>query len=71
VTYKLKAGESIVGGVLYGWTGAQCSDCRGHGEVFDKKAGVDTVCKGCGGTGDEYGRMPVQPSDLPARVEPI
>lgn len=58
--YKLKAGEMVRRGKLYGWTGKKCPPCGGYGEDEEARA-----CGACSGTGDEYGLMPIQPKDLP------
>lgn len=65
VSYQLKGGEYVKGGKLYGWTGKECTACRGTGEG----GAGDCPCGECGGTGDEHGVMPVQPSDLPPDTE--
>lgn len=59
MTYRLKGGEEIRDGKLYGWTGRDCTLCGGHGVD-------DHVCSGCGNTGEEWGLMPEQPKDLPS-----
>ena len=60
MTYKLKGGEEVVDGVLFGWTGNKCTRCKGHGQDNDNSS-----CGACAGTGDEWGMMPVQPPNLP------
>lgn len=62
MTYQLKGGEEIRNGVLFGWTGAKCGTCDGYGEAFGDRLG--SVCKGCAGTGEHWGLMPVQPAEL-------
>lgn len=58
--YRLRGGEEVRNGVLYGWTGAPCPTCRGTGEDEEARA-----CHDCAGTGDHWGRMPTQPPDAP------
>jgi hypothetical protein len=62
--YELKAGEEIRDGKLYGWTGRDHAACNGTGEDFSDANAPYTKCDGCGGTGEEWGLMPEQPSDL-------
>lgn len=62
MTYQLKGGEEVRNGKLYGWTGHDCSTCKGTGENNDD---IPSACKNCGGTGEEWGLMPEQPTDLP------
>lgn len=65
MTYQLKGGEEIRDGVLFGWTGAKCAKCDGCGETSgDRLEGH--ACKGCAGTGEHWGHMPVQPAELDA-----
>lgn len=64
MTYKLKGGEEIKDGKLYGWTGSQCVLCNGYGEVFNTVYGIIKRCDNCAGTGEEWGLMPVQPNEL-------
>lgn len=64
MTYQLKGGEKVVKGTLYGWTGQKCQWCKGTGF-----RDLRPVCRNCGGTGDEYDVMPVQPADLPGDTE--
>lgn len=59
MAYQLKGGEEIRNGVLFGWTGAKCKTCNGHGVDNENH-----TCTNCAGTGDEHGRMPVQPPEL-------
>lgn len=66
--YQLKGGESIRKRKLYGWTGKSCTCCKGSGESPDDRMGR-TACGGCGGTGEAWGLMPVQPRDLPPDTE--
>lgn len=61
MTYQLKGGEEIRDGVLFGWTGAEHAECGGHGVDNENNR-----CDGCAGTGEEWGRMPVQPPELDA-----
>ena len=56
VSYQLKGGEEWRDGVLYGWTGRSCTTCNGGGEDAETHA-----CRGCAGTGETWGVMPVQP----------
>jgi hypothetical protein len=49
---NLNPGESIVNGVLHGWTGNKCPKCNGIGDATE-----GTPCTACGGTGDEYGPL--------------
>ena len=56
MAYALKGGEQWHDGQLYGWTGRKCEPCRGNGNRYVR-------CVSCGGTGDEWGLMPVQPID--------
>lgn len=58
--YKLKAGEYVKNGKLYGWTGKICEPCNGQGE--DE---YGTRCVYCAGTGDQHGLMLTQPFALP------
>lgn len=74
VTYRLKGGEEIRSGLLYGWTGAKCPRCDGNGEIAetdneDEGDPWTSNCAACAGTGDEWGLMPDQPTDLP-RTKP-
>lgn len=64
MAYQLKGGEHVKDGKLYGWTGKKCEKCRGCGQC-----GEGYACPGCGGTGDEHGMMPVQPTDLPPETD--
>lgn len=64
MTYKLKAGEEIRDGKLYGWTGREHAACNGTGEDFSDDNAPDTTCRGCGGTGEEWGLMPDQPAGI-------
>lgn len=64
MTYQLKGGEEVRSGILFGWTGQPCPDCHGCGEDRDARA-----CRGCGGTGELWGKMPIQPADLPPDTE--
>lgn len=57
MAYDLKGGEEWVEGILHGWTGKKCSACGGCGETNERK-----LCNNCGGTGDDYGVMPIQPA---------
>lgn len=65
MTYKLKGGEEIQNGVLFGWTGEKCKRCKGTGQEYKSDLDCDGSCSGCAGTGEEWARMPVQPTDLP------
>lgn len=60
MAYELKGGEEIRNGKLYGWTGTVCDRCGGHGQDVEGRA-----CTGCGGTGEYWGLMSIQPADLP------
>lgn len=60
--YTLRAGEYVRDGVLYGWTGGECSACHGDGRSADNDA--YGACQACAGTGEEHGRMPEQPDNL-------
>ena len=60
MTYQLKGGEEVRNGTLYGWTGAKCPVCNGHGVDNDNHR-----CNACAGTGEQWGVMPDQPADLP------
>lgn len=51
---KLKAGETIQDGKLYGWTGKKCGACGGYGEQHNVESGPRR-CDECAGTGEEYG----------------
>lgn len=62
--YQLKGGEEVRDGKLYGWTGRQHKVCGGSGLNNN-----NFRCNSCGGTGDEWGLMPVQPADLPPDTE--
>lgn len=66
MTYELKGGEEICDGILYGWTGLDCVDCNGTGDAAAQYALPVTSCLSCGGAGGAWGRMPIQPKDLPA-----
>lgn len=59
MTYELKGGEEIRDGKLYGWTGRKHEPCKGTGETNEARR-----CDSCGGTGEEWGLMPVQPDNL-------
>lgn len=63
VTYQLKGGEEIRDGNLYGWTGHNCPKCNGTGEDFSDNNAPFTHCRHCGGTGEQWGLMPVQPPE--------
>lgn len=63
MTYQLKGGEEWQDGVLHGWTGRKCEACKGHGERYNQMCDSDARCMNCGGTGDEWGVMPVQPAE--------
>lgn len=65
MTYQLKGGEEVRDGKLYGWTGRKHAPCKGTGEDFSDDNVPWTTCRGCGGTGEEWGLMPDQPVDLP------
>jgi DnaJ-class molecular chaperone len=43
-------------GTLHGWTGRKCPECNGTGEVPTEHS--HGACRGCGGTGEEYGPIP-------------
>ena len=60
--YDLKGGESWIDGLLHGWTGRECPICKGQGLASGDY--VERPCLGCGGTGEEHGLMPIQPSDV-------
>jgi hypothetical protein len=66
MSYQLKGGEEIrdgvLDGVLFGWTGAKCKPCHGIGYWRSH------TCNNCGGTGSEWGRMPVQPPEFICRA---
>lgn len=62
MTYQLKGGEEIRDGKLYGWTGRDCPRCQGSGQNSGEYDHV--MCGGCGGTGEEWDLMPVQPTNL-------
>lgn len=64
MAYQLKPGEEIINGKLYGWTGRAHAACKGTGEDFSEQNWPYTTCRGCGGTGDEWGVMPDQPEAL-------
>jgi DnaJ-class molecular chaperone len=64
MAYQLKGGEEIINGILFGWTGRECSACNGTGECDDSHFGGLRTCQSCGGTGGEWGRMPEHPKDL-------
>ncbi len=59
--YTLKGGEEWRDGKLHGWTGRKCSACKGLGERYISYRDRDCACPDCGGTGEEWGLMPVQP----------
>lgn len=54
--HKLENGQEWRDGKLYGWTGLNCQKCKGHGVDNDNLS-----CRDCGGTGEEWGLMPIQP----------
>lgn len=60
--YQLKGGEEWRDGLLYGWTGLKCKPCKGHGQRYSEMHDNDAACPDCGGTGEEWGLMPVQPT---------
>lgn len=62
MSYQLKNGEEMRDGVLFGWTGENCAKCKGTGEDFSDQNAPYTTCRSCGGTGEAWGRIPVQPS---------
>jgi hypothetical protein len=66
MTYELKNGEEIRDGQLYGWAGHNCLNCGGTAEDFSDENAPWTTCRYCGGTGEHWGLMPVQPTDLVA-----
>lgn len=66
MTYRLKGGEEIRDGKLFGWTGRHCPVCHGSGDYFPRGDSMESsFCRSCAGTGEEWGLMPVQPADLP------
>jgi DnaJ-class molecular chaperone len=65
MTYKLKAGEKIKDGKLFGWTGQPCPKCNGTGEFFwTSEYYQPPRCDACAGTGEEWDVMPEQPGDI-------
>ena len=65
MTYELKGGEEWCDGVLFGWTGEECPECKGYGQAYRRELDADGSCKDCAGTGEKWGRMPKQPTELP------
>ncbi len=63
MAYQLKGGEEIRDGKLFGWTGNLCGACGGYGEQHNCENGP-VRCDACAGTGEEWGFMPAQPTDL-------
>lgn len=66
MTYQLKNGEEIRDGKLFGWTGKNCIRCDGTAEDFSDDNAPCATCRHCGGTGEEWGLITIQPKDLPA-----
>ena len=69
MAYKLKGGEYVNHGKLYGWTGKTCPNCKGCGVCNCVSGFEEMTCRFCGGTGEEHGLMPKQPADLPSDTE--
>jgi len=62
--YQLRPGEEVRDGVLYGWTGNDCSDCKGTGQRYCETRDREAACVNCGGTGEYWGVMTKQPTNL-------
>lgn len=64
MSYKLKNGEEIRDGILYGWTGKSCPACQGSGEENESRS----RCNQCAGTGEAWGKIPIQPINLENKI---